>query len=152
MSNELNGIPVEILLVEDNTADVRFTQEVLSESRISNKLNVVGDGEDALNYLRRRGKYAQVALPDIILLDLKLPKKSGQDVLAEIKRDENLRHIPVAVLTTSQAEEDIVKSYNLDADCYMKKPMKGEDFIELVRLFDQFRWLIVKTPSAGPEK
>ena len=109
--------PIEILLVEDNPADIRLTQEALKESRMYNNIRVTMDGVEALNYLQHKGKYADAPRPDLILLDLNLPKKDGREVLAEIKSDENLRRIPVVVLTTSSAEQDILKSYNLHANC-----------------------------------
>src|SRR5438552_15830611 len=113
---------VEILLVEDNPADVRLTQEAMRDSKIANRLNVVSDGVEALAYLLKEGKYSNVIKPDLILLDLNLPKKDGRELLADIKNDDSLKSIPVVILTTSDAEQDIVKSYNLHANCYITKP------------------------------
>ncbi len=141
------GKPVEILLVEDNPADVRLMMEALKDSKVNNKLHVVEDGVEAMSYLRREGKYANSDHPDIILLDLNLPKKSGIEVLSEVKGDDELKKIPVVVLTTSRAEEDIVKSYNLHANCYITKPVDLEQFIKVVRTTEDFWLTIVKLPT-----
>ena len=133
--------------MEDNPADVRLTREALLEGKVLNRLNVVGDGVEALDYLFRRGKYEDVTRPDLILLDLNLPKKDGREVLGEIKQDPSLKRIPVVVLTTSQAEEDIFKSYNLHANCYIAKPVDFERFIEVVRSIDAFWLTVVKLPA-----
>jgi CheY-like chemotaxis protein len=139
---------VEILLVEDNPGDVRLTREALSEGKVPNRLSVVGDGVEALAFLRHERGYADVPRPDIILLDLNLPKMSGFEVLAVIKEDEDLKRIPVVVLTTSAAEQDILKSYNLHANCYITKPVDLEQFIDAMRRIDGF-WLgVVKLPPA----
>ena len=139
--------PVEILLVEDSPADVRLTKEALRESKIINRLNVATDGVDALDYLRKQGRYADVKRPDLILLDLNLPRKNGRQVLAEIKEDPELRRIPVVVITSSRAEEDVVRSYDLHANCYVNKPIDLEQFVEVVRSIENF-WLgIVTLPS-----
>ena len=139
--------PIEILLVEDNPADIRLTQEALKESRMYNNIRVTMDGVEALNYLQHKGKYADAPRPDLILLDLNLPKKDGREVLAEIKSDENLRRIPVVVLTTSAAEQDILKSYNLHANCYITKPVDLDQFITVVKAIENFWFTIVKLPK-----
>jgi chemotaxis family two-component system response regulator Rcp1 len=146
MNVEPDGTRVQILLVEDNPGDVRLAREGLSECKIRNNLNVVDDGVKALAFLRRQGDYADVSRPDLILLDLNLPKKDGRDVLREIKEDESLRLIPVVVLTTSKAEEDIVKSYSLHANCYVTKPLGLQQFMEVVRSIEDFWFTIVKLP------
>ncbi len=135
-----------ILLVEDNPGDVRLTEEALKEGKIMNKLSVVNDGVEAMDYLRRRGRYADAARPDLILLDLNLPKKNGREVLAEIKSDESLRRIPVVILTVSRAEEDILKSYDLHANCYISKPIDFDQFIKVVRTIENFWFSIVLLP------
>ncbi|MEO5956282.1 MAG: response regulator [Nitrospiraceae bacterium] len=141
--------PVEILLVEDNPGDVRLTIEALKEAKVINKLTVVKDGMEALSLLRRQGPYAHAARPDLILLDLNLPKKDGREVLAEIKTDDNLKRIPVVILTTSQDEQDVLKSYNLYANCYITKPVDLEQFITVVKSIEDF-WLgIVVLPKNG---
>jgi chemotaxis family two-component system response regulator Rcp1 len=134
--------PIEILLVEDNPGDVRLTKEALKEGKVMNVLNTVGDGEEALAYLRRQGAYAQATRPDLILLDLNLPGRSGREVLAEIKEDSELKRIPVVILTISEAEQDIIKSYNLHANCYITKPVNLEQFIDVVKSIEDF-WLTV---------
>jgi len=139
--------PIEVLLVEDNPADVRLTQEALKESKIKIGLNVVGDGMDAMAYLRREGKYSDAVKPDIVLLDLNLPKKDGREVLAEIKGSEALKCIPVVVLTTSKAEEDILRSYNLYANCYITKPLDFEQFLTIVKSIKDFWLTLVRLPS-----
>lgn len=146
MSDEGTGKPVEILLVEDNPGDVRLTREALKDGKVHNNLNVVTDGVEALAYLRRQGQYAEAARPDLILLDLNLPKKDGRAVLAEIKADEHLRRIPVVILTTSQAEEDILKTYNLHANCFVTKPVDLEQFIKVVRSIEDFWLTVVRLP------
>jgi chemotaxis family two-component system response regulator Rcp1 len=146
MNDRPNGIPVEILLVEDNPGDARLAREGLSECKIHNNLNVVDDGVKALAFLRRQGDYAKAPRPDLILLDLNLPKKDGRDVLREIKEDQSLRLIPVVVLTTSKAEEDIVKSYALHANCYVTKPLGLQQFIDVVQSIEDFWFSIVRLP------
>ena len=136
--------PVEILLVEDNPGDVRLTIEALREAKVSNHLSVAPDGVEALAFLRRQGKYAQVRRPDLILLDLNLPKKDGRAVLAEIKADELLKSIPVVVLTTSSAQQDVLASYKLQANCYITKPVDLDQFIKVVNSIEDF-WLTVVT-------
>ena len=138
------GDPVEILLVEDNPGDVRLTKEALREGKVYNNLHWAKDGVEALEFLRREGKHAKAPRPDIILLDLNLPKKDGREVLEIIKGDERLRNIPVVVLTTSKAEEDVVRSYALHANCYVTKPVDLEKFIVVVKSIDRF-WLTVVT-------
>ena len=129
MSDAKPGAPVEILLVEDNPADVRLTQEALKEGKVFNNLHWAKDGVEAMDFLRRHGKYSSVPRPDIILLDLNLPKKDGREVLQDIKNDAELKRIPVVVLTTSKAEEDVLRTYNLHANCYVTKPVDLEKFI-----------------------
>jgi len=141
-----NGRPIEILLVEDNPGDVRLTREALHDAKVHNNLSVVGDGVEALEFLHRRGQYADAARPDVILLDLNLPRKDGREVLAEIKSDERLRRIPVVVLTTSQAEEDILRAYDLSANCYVTKPVDLDQFIKVVQSIDTFWFSIVVLP------
>ncbi len=138
--------PIEILLVEDNPGDVRLTQEILRDGNIRNNMSVAKDGVDAISFLRRTGDYAGAPRPDIILLDLNLPKKDGREVLAEIKADSNLKQIPVLVLTTSSAEQDIVKSYDLHANCYITKPVDLDQFIRVIRSIEDFWLTIVKLP------
>lgn len=137
---------MDILLVEDNPGDVRLTVEVLKEGKVRNRLAVVSDGVEALDYLNRGGKYATAFRPDIILLDLNLPKKDGRAVLAELKGDSDLRRIPVVILTTSSAEADVMKSYNLQANCYISKPVDLMQFTHVVRQIQNFWLTIVKLP------
>jgi two-component system, chemotaxis family, response regulator Rcp1 len=136
--------PIDILLVEDSPADVRLTREALNEAKVVNTLHVVQDGMAALDFLHQQGQYAASPRPDLILLDLNLPKKDGREVLAEIKQAEGLRLIPVVVLTTSRAEEDIVRSYDLRANAYITKPVDLEQFLKVIRSFEEF-WLAVVT-------
>ena len=143
---------IEVLLVEDNPGDVRLTKEALKEGRILNNVSVVGDGVEALLFLRRQGKYAEAPQPDLILLDLNLPKKDGREVLAEIKADPNLRRIPVVVLTTSSAEEDILRTYDLHANCYITKPVDLEQFLRLVKSIEDFWVTIVRLPQGERTK
>ena len=138
--------PIEVLLVEDDPGDVDLTKETLEDTKIKISLNVVEDGTIALEYLRKEGLYAEAARPDIILLDLNLPKKGGQEVLAEIKSDANLKQIPVVILTTSDAEKDIIKTYDLGASCYITKPVGLEQFTEVVNKINEFWFTIVKLP------
>ena len=142
----VSGKPMEILMVEDNPADVRLAQEAFRDGKIRNVMHVVKDGVEAMAFLRRREKYSQSPRPDLIFLDLNLPRKDGREVLAEIKEDDELRRIPVVVLTTSRAELDIVKSYNLHANCYVVKPVDLDKFIEVIRSIEQF-WLTAVTLS-----
>jgi CheY-like chemotaxis protein len=136
--------PVEILLVEDNPGDVRLTVEALQEAKVLNNLNVAGDGMEAMAFLRREGPHADAPRPELILLDLNLPKKDGREVLSEIKEDPDLRRIPVVVLTTSKAESDIIKTYNLHANCYITKPVELDQFLEIVKSIEGF-WLSIVT-------
>ena len=146
MSSQTIGKSIEILLVEDNPGDVRLTQEALKDAKVLNNLHVVEDGVEAMAFLRQEGKHADAPRPDVILLDLNLPKKDGREVLAEIKADPALMCIPVVVLTTSQAEEDILKSYNLHANCFVTKPVDLDQFIRVVQSIEQFWLTIVKLP------
>jgi two-component system, chemotaxis family, response regulator Rcp1 len=140
------GRPVEILLVEDNPGDVRLTREALREGKVRNNLAVASDGIEAIAYLRKEGEHAGAVRPDLILLDLNLPRKDGREVLAEIKADPALRNIPVVVLTSSQAEEDIVRAYDLHANCYVTKPVDLDQFIRVVESIEDFWFTIVKLP------
>jgi CheY-like chemotaxis protein len=141
--------PVEILLVEDNPGDERLTREALKEGKVYSNLHWVKDGVEALAFLRRSGKYQDVPRPDIILLDLNLPKKDGREVLQDIKNDLELKRIPVVVLTTSKAEEDVLRTYNLHANCYVTKPVDLEKFIVVVRSIDRFWLTVVTLPPSG---
>jgi CheY-like chemotaxis protein len=141
-----DGRPVEILLVEDNPGDAELTLETLRESKLLNHMSVVDDGVEAMAYLRREGKYAEATRPDLILLDLNLPKKDGREVLAEVKADDRLRRIPVVVLTTSSAEQDILQTYDLHANCYITKPVNLDQFSAVVRAIEEFWFTIVKLP------
>lgn len=139
--------PVEILLVDDNPADVALTQEAFLENKLCNNLNVVNDGVEAMEYLRKRGQYASVPTPDIILLDLNMPRKDGREVLAEIKADDVLKYIPVVIMTVSKDDKDILESYRLHANCYVKKPVKFTEFVEVVKALENFWFSIVTLPS-----
>ncbi len=139
--------PVEILLVEDNEADIRLTQEGIKEAKIQNNLHIVRDGEEAMDFLNKKEDYQDAVTPDLILLDLNLPKKDGREVLEEIKNNKILSHIPVVILTTSEAEKDIVKSYKLHANCYVTKPMGIDQFVEVIKAIENFWFSIVKLPS-----
>ena len=142
----MNGKPIRILLVEDNLGDVRLTLEAFEEAKIRNEISVVNDGIQAMAFLRGEGKYADALRPDLILLDLNLPKKDGYEVLAEIKQDSHLRRIPVVILTTSKAERDILETYYLHANCYIIKPVDLEQFMTVVKSIETF-WLdVVKLP------
>jgi len=144
MNSRTGSKPVEILLVEDNPGDVRLTKEVLMEGKVRNNLQVVGDGVEAMAFLRREHSYAKAPRPDLILLDLNLPKKDGREVLQEIKADRQLKRIPVVVLTTSDADEDILRSYDLRANCYITKPVDLDQFIRVIRSIETF-WLTIVT-------
>lgn len=141
------GRAIEILLVEDNPGDVRLTIEAFHEGKVRNKMAVVSDGEEAISYLRATGKYVDVKRPDLILLDLNLPRKDGREVLDELKSDSELRRIPVVVLTTSSAEEDILRSYDCHANCYITKPIEFEKFLAVVRSIEEFWLSIVRLPD-----
>lgn len=147
MSCPITTRAAEILLVEDNAGDVRLTREALKDGKVSNNLRVVRDGVEALAYLRREGKYAKAATPDLILLDLNLPKKDGREVLATIKADPNLRRIPVVILTTSEGEEDVLRAYNLNANCYITKPVDLAQFVRIVRSIESFWFTVVRLPT-----
>jgi len=146
MSSKAIGKPIEILLVEDNPGDVRLTKEALEDGKVLNKLHTVEDGIEALAFLKQEGKYADAPRPELILLDLNLPKKDGRDVLAEIKGNGDLKRIPVIVLTTSRSEEDILKSYDLSANCSITKLVDLDQFISVVRSINEFWLSIVKLP------
>lgn len=143
----VQGRPIEVLLVEDNPADVRLTKEAFKEGRFLNHLNVVTDGVEALEFLRREGRYGGAPRPDLVLLDLNLPKKSGREVLEEIKSDPELRRIPVMILSTSSARQDLQSSYNLHANCYIAKPVDLEQFLNVVRSIEHFWFNIVTLPG-----
>ena len=147
MSVETAKATVEILLVEDNPGDVRLTLEALKENKILNRFHVATDGVEAMAFLHKEGEYADAQRPDLILLDLNLPKKDGREVLAEIKNDEELRRIPVVILTTSKAEEDIAKTYDLHANCYVTKPVDLDQFIQVVKAIETFWLQLVKLPG-----
>ena len=137
-------VPIEILLVEDNPGDARLTREALRDAKVRNNLHVVPDGVEALAFLHRQGKHAAVPKPDLILLDLNLPKKDGREVLEEIKQNDDFRHIPIVILTTSQAEKDIIESYRLRANAFVTKPVDLEQFLKVVRSIEHFWLEIVK--------
>jgi len=146
MHNWREASLVEILLVEDSPGDVRLTIEALKEAKVSNRLNVVGDGVEALEYLRRQGKYAHAARPDMVLLDLNLPRKDGRKVLVEMKEDADLKVIPVVVLTTSHAEEDVLEAYQNHANCYITKPVDFQQFLHVVQSIENFWLSVVRLP------
>jgi CheY-like chemotaxis protein len=139
--------PIEILLVEDNPADVRLTREALKEAKVVNRLSVVTDGEEAMAFLRRQGRHAEAPRPDLILLDLNLPRKDGREVLAEVKEDESLRSIPVVILTTSKSEEDVLRTYDLHANCFISKPVGLEQFLRVVESIEDFWLSVVRLPA-----
>ena len=143
----MNGKPIEILLAEDNPGDARLTLEGFKDAKVKNKITVVEDGVEVMTFLRQQGKYANVALPDLILLDLNMPKKDGREVLAEIKADEKLRHIPVLVFTVSSADQDILAAYNLQASAFITKPIDLDEFITVVKSLEEFWLTVVKLPK-----
>jgi len=143
-------VAIEILLVEDNEGDARLTREAFKDGKLHNGLHHVRDGVEALAFLRREGAYRNVPSPDLILLDLNLPRRDGREVLAEIKGDADLKHIPVVVLTTSNDEQDILRSYNLHANCFITKPVRLEDFLHVVRSIEDFWLTIVRLPPKTP--
>lgn len=145
--NSKNGSTVEILLVDDSTGDVRLAQEALKDAKVVNKIHVASDGVEALAFLRREGQYTDAPRPDLILLDLNMPRMDGREVLVEIKKDPSLRRIPVVVLTTSDAEQDVLKTYDLHANCYVTKPIDFEQFIAVLRSIEDFWLTIVKLPQ-----
>ena len=149
MSKQDISRPIEILLVEDNPGDVRLTEEALKEGKVYNNMHVTMDGVKAMAYLHRESPYENASRPDVILLDLNLPKKDGREVLAEIKADPILKRIPVVVLTTSQADEDILRSYDLHANSYVAKPVDLDQFIKVVKSIEEFWLTIVKLPNVG---
>ncbi len=142
-----NATPIEILLVEDSAGDVRLTQEALRDAKVQNNLHVVSDGMEATSFLWRQGKHANAPRPGLILLDLNLPKKGGREVLEEVKLDPSLKNIPVVILTTSAAEEDILRSYQLHANCYITKPVDLDQFLKVVKTIDDFWLAIVRLPQ-----
>jgi len=150
-NNESALHPIEILLVEDNPGDSRLAKEALKESKLKNNLYIAEDGVEAMNFLYKTGKYSKMPRPDLVILDLNLPKKDGREVLAEIKNDDNLKRIPVVILTISKAEEDILKTYNLHANCYVTKPLDLDQFMKVVRSIEDFWLTIVKLPNGKNE-
>jgi CheY-like chemotaxis protein len=147
MSTRSGNRPIEILLIEDNPGDARLTEEALKEGKVRNNLHMVRDGVEAMAFLRREGKYKEVPRPDLVLLDINLPRKDGREVLAEMKEHPDLMLIPVVVLTTSEAEQDVVRTYELRANCYITKPVDLEKFITIVRSIEDFWLTIVRLPS-----
>jgi two-component system, chemotaxis family, response regulator Rcp1 len=144
---KVNAIkPIDILLVEDSPGDVRLTKEALKDAKVLNNLYVARDGVEAIEFLKKKGQYKNAVRPDIILLDLNLPKKNGQEVLSEIKEDKDLKQIPVVILTVSKAEEDIIKSYTLHANCYINKPVEFNKFMDVVKSIEDFWLTVVKLP------
>ena len=141
------GRPIDILLVEDSPSDTDLTVEALGAGKVANRLSIVEDGVQAMEFLRREGRFASAPRPDLILLDLNLPRKDGREVLAEVKADPTLRHIPIVVLTTSQAEQDVLRAYSLHANCYVTKPVDFRQFIEVIRSIEDFWLSIVKLPE-----
>lgn len=144
-----DGRPIEILLVEDSSTDVMLAEEALEHAKMRNNLHVVKDGVEAMAFLRREREYENVPRPDLVLLDLNMPRKDGREVLAEVKADEHLKSIPIVVLTTSQAQEDVLKAYGLHANCYISKPVDFEQFTNVVQAIDQFWFTVVTLPTSG---
>ncbi len=142
--NHIDVKPIEILLVEDSPSDTELTKEALKRGKILNNLNCVVDGVEAIDYLRQKGQFVQAIRPDLIMLDLNLPRKDGREVLKEIKTDQSLRLIPIIVLTTSRSDKDILQSYQLNANCYITKPVDFKQFIDVVKTIEKF-WLTVVT-------
>jgi len=147
MSTDQMNRPVKILLIEDNEADVRLTKEGIKEAKMLNDLYVVNDGIKAMDFLNHKGEFEDMPVPDLILLDLNLPKKDGREVLEEIKKDPELKQIPVVILTTSEAEQDILKSYKLHANCYVTKPIGINQFVDVIKAIEGFWLTIVKLPN-----
>jgi CheY-like chemotaxis protein len=146
----MSVIPIQVLLVEDSEADIRLTKEAMKEAKVVNTLHVVRDGDEAIDFLRQLGTHALAPRPDLIILDLNLPRRDGKEVLADLKSDNSLKSIPIAVLTTSSAERDIVESYNLGANCYLTKPVDLQQFLNVVAQIEGF-WLgIVRLPQLTP--
>jgi CheY-like chemotaxis protein len=139
--------PVEILLIEDNAGDIRLTIDALKDGRVLNNVNIVRDGEEAMDYLKKRGKYTDSSLPDIILLDLNLPKMNGLQVLQEIKNNADLKRIPVVILTSSAADEDVIKAYDNHVNCYIRKPIEFDSFMEVIKKIEDFWLSLVKLPN-----
>jgi len=148
MSHPARGEPIEILLVEDSPDDADLTIDALRDGRVRNRVTVVDDGVEAMAYLRKEGKYADAPRPDLILLDLNLPRKNGREVLAEVKQDPHLRRIPVVVMTSSDDEKDILTAYNLYVNCYVTKPVDLDQFIKVVKSIEHFWFCVVKLPAA----
>jgi chemotaxis family two-component system response regulator Rcp1 len=151
MTEQIRTKVIDILLVEDNLGDVRLTREALKEGKVLNTLYVVGDGIEALEFLKHKGQYVMAPYPDIILLDLNLPRMDGRELLANIKTDPNLRRIPVVILTTSKAEEDILMTYDLHANCFITKPVDMDKFITVIKSVEEFWFTIVKLPPDRTE-
>ena len=149
MTDTATPTPVTVLMVEDNDGDARLAEEALKESKLLNGLHRVKDGAEALDFVRRRGSFSKAPRPDLILLDLNLPKIDGREVLAELKADDDLKTIPVVILTTSEADEDILKSYRLHANCYVTKPVDLDKVLVLVRRLEDFWLSVVKLPQGG---
>jgi two-component system response regulator len=149
MTDNIPVKPIEILLIEDNPGDIRLTKEAFKEGKVKNNLHIAMDGEEALKMLKKQDKYKNLPRPGLILLDLNLPKKDGREVLEEIKADENLKRIPVVILTTSKADEDIMKTYNLHANCYITKPVDLDQFIKVIKSIENFWLTIVVLPPNG---
>jgi CheY-like chemotaxis protein len=147
MSNPENLEVIDVLLVEDDPGDVLLIREAFEDNKVHNRLHVASDGVEALAFLRQEGEHADAPRPDLVLLDLNLPRKDGREVLAEVKADESLQHIPVVVLTTSKAEQDVLRSYKLHANAYVTKPVDFDRFIDVVRQIDEFFVTVVKLPS-----
>jgi chemotaxis family two-component system response regulator Rcp1 len=148
MSQPVHGDPIEILLVEDSPDDIVLTTEALKDGKVRNRVSVVEDGEEAMAFLRREGRHATAPRPDLILLDLNLPRKSGREVLAEVKQDPKLKRIPVVVMTTSSSEKDILQAYNCHANCYVTKPVDLDQFLGVIRSIESFWLTVVKLPAA----
>ena len=151
MSDRCDGEPIDILLVEDNPGDVRLTREAFREAHIGNTLHVVTDGAAALDFLRREGEYESAPRPKLVLLDLNLPKVDGLEVLDEVKDDPDLVTVPIIILTSSEAEEDIVRSYELHTNAYLTKPISPDEFLELIRSFEKFWFSMVRLPCEGDD-
>lgn len=147
MAEPSTSHPIEVLLVEDDPGDVLMTREAFSDYKIANRLSVVSNGEDAIAYLRKQDRFAEAPTPDLVLLDLNLPRRDGREVLQEIKRDPELRRIPIVVLTTSEAEEDVVAAYDLHANAYVRKPVDFDQFVAAVQAIDDFFITVVRLPS-----
>jgi chemotaxis family two-component system response regulator Rcp1 len=146
IAQKIENRPIDILLVDDNPGDVRLTREALKDAKVLNEIHVARDGVEAMQFVHREGSFKNAPMPDLILLDLNLPRKDGREVLADIKQDPKLCHIPIVVLTTSKAEEDIVKTYNLHANAYITKPVDLNRFVEIMHTLEEFWFTIVKLP------